>query len=267
MLFIDNQLIPDDKFPDGTSAIRFTATKETATITWKYDNDAEALRLMYLVKHLRAHGTKHITLDMPYIPNARMDRVKNVDEVFTLKYFAEFINSLGFDKVYALDPHSNVTCALIDNIQPLGPNLSHINEIIEQVGKDNVVMYFPDEGAMKRYSDSVAKELGLPYVFGMKNRNWRTGKINGVSIQGDTDLLKNKTVIILDDICARGGTFYHSALALKPYEVKDIKLYVSHLENSVADGDMIAHPELISQIFTTDSIFRLCLPNVVVHKI
>lgn len=45
-----------------------------------------------------------------------MDRVKNKDEVFTLKYFCEFINSLEFDEVTVVDPHSSVSRALLNNL-------------------------------------------------------------------------------------------------------------------------------------------------------
>lgn len=48
-----------------------------------------------------------------------MDRVKNPDEVFTLKYFCEFINDLKFDVVYVNDPHSDVSMALLNNVKGL----------------------------------------------------------------------------------------------------------------------------------------------------
>ena len=78
-------------------------------ITWKYDNDGECMIVWYLVNHIRSimGPDTHVQLMMPYIPNARMDRVKNGDEVFTLKWFADFINSLHFCHVAVFDPHSN----------------------------------------------------------------------------------------------------------------------------------------------------------------
>ena len=83
---------------------------------------------------------------MPYIPNARMDRVKNSDEVFTLKYFAEFINDLKFDTVEVLDPHSNVSTALIDNISIIEPT-DIILHILETVNSDgNTILFFQMRG-------------------------------------------------------------------------------------------------------------------------
>lgn len=117
MIFVDDRRIDFTSFPDGTSSIRiapkldftfFAMGKSAYFIRWMYDNDAECMQLWYLVKHLKSAGNPLLYLEMPYIPNARMDRVKNRDEVFTLKWFAEFINSLGFESVKVLDPHSNV---------------------------------------------------------------------------------------------------------------------------------------------------------------
>lgn len=112
MIFVDDRRIDFTSFPDGTSSIRiapkldftfFAMGKSAYFIRWMYDNDAECMQLWYLVKHLKSAGNPLLYLEMPYIPNARMDRVKNRDEVFTLKWFAEFINSLGFESVKVLD--------------------------------------------------------------------------------------------------------------------------------------------------------------------
>lgn len=128
MIFVDDRKIDFTSFPDGTSSIRiapkldftfFAMGKSAYFIRWMYDNDAECMQLWYLVKHLKSAGNPLLYLEMPYIPNARMDRVKNRDEVFTLKWFAEFINSLGFESVKVLDPHSNVAMALINRAETM----------------------------------------------------------------------------------------------------------------------------------------------------
>ena len=87
-------------FPDGTKLIKYNPTYAGAyRITWLYDNDAELFQLIALVKHLKSKERCRIWLNLPYVPNARMDRVKNSDEVFTLKAFADTINWLGFEGV------------------------------------------------------------------------------------------------------------------------------------------------------------------------
>ena len=63
-------------------------------------------------------------------------------------------------------------------------------------------------------------------------------------------------ILIVDDICSRGGTFLHSAKALKAMGATNIDLYVSHLENYVWEGEMITSG-LIRTLYTTNSIYRL----------
>ncbi|MBQ8044643.1 MAG: ribose-phosphate pyrophosphokinase, partial [Clostridia bacterium] len=117
MIKVNDIEVKQGKFPDGTLLIKQDIPKdEKIVITWLYENDSETLALVYLANHLKAHGKENIHLYMPYIPNARQDRVKSSEDVFTLKYFAGIINSLKFKSVTVLDPHSSVSEALIDNI-------------------------------------------------------------------------------------------------------------------------------------------------------
>lgn len=262
MIRVNNKELDIKYFPDGTKLIKHMTDTEKVKITWLYDDDEECMRIYFFTKHLRAHGVKTIELFMPYIPNARMDRVKNPDEVFTLKYFAEFINGLGFDSVEVLDPHSNVSAALIDNISIIEPT-DIVSNLLQTVNADgNTILFFPDEGAMKRYSH-IASNCDVPYVFGMKKRDWHTGEILGLDVLGETDVVSGKNILIVDDICSRGGTFLHSAKALKAMGATNIDLYVSHLENSVWDGEMIKSG-LVRNIYTTNSIYRLGNKNPVI---
>lgn len=263
MIYINRMKLNITDFPDGTKLLKHNVLPQDTQhveIAWFYDNDAELFQLQCVVDALRNNGHDSISLYMPYVPNARMDRVKTYSEVFTLKSFAKIINALNFTSVTVLDVHSYVSEALIDRIVVNNP-ISVINTVLSctQPKPEDFMFFFPDEGAMKRYS-SMIENLGYPYtktpyVFGMKKRDWATGELQGTTVLGPIDKLPGKTILIIDDICSKGGTFYHSAKALKALGVGDIDLYVSHLENSVHDGEMISSG-LIRNIYSTNSIFR-----------
>jgi ribose-phosphate pyrophosphokinase len=68
------------------------------------------------------------------------------------------------------------------------------------------------------------------------------------------DEVKGKDVLIVDDICSRGGTFFHSAKALKAAGANKIYLYVTHLETTVFNGELL-NSGLVEKIYTTNSIF------------
>jgi ribose-phosphate pyrophosphokinase len=176
-----------------------------------------------------------------------MDRVKSDEDVFTLKYFCEVINSLKFDIVWVRDAHSNVSLALLDNVIDEGV-VHYVREAINQ--SDAEALFFPDEGAMKRYAD-LFKDM--PYAFGMKKRDWKTGQIQGLDLVNPENI-EGKNILIVDDICSRGGTFFHSAKALKAAGAKSVSLYVTHLEETVTIGDLPGS-DLIDHIYTTESIF------------
>lgn len=256
MIKLNDKKIEIGKFPDGTLLMKEYVSKDfsgnrEAILTWTFENNEELVALIYITRHLQSHGVEKIDLYMPYIPNARQDRVKSDEDVFTLKYFAEIINSLDFRSVRVLDPHSSVSEALINNIIIDSPK-KNIEKVIENVQKSdkNLLMFYPDEGAMKRYSGMIDK----PYTFGIKKRDWATGDILGLDVSGMTDLISGSDIIIVDDISSRGGTFYFSAKELKKLGAGDIYLYISHCENTILEGEVLTCG-LIKKVFTTDSIF------------
>lgn len=250
----DNIEIPCGKslFPDHTLLLKldpwYIQIKNYGiTIEWLYEGDCELFTLICVKRHIDYHfPTTKAMLKMPYIPHARMDRVKSKEDVFTLKYFCEIINSLNFSEVCVRDAHSNVSLALLNNVKQENIN-TYIHKAIFESGAET--LFFPDEGAMKRYSEHAT----IPYAFGMKKRDWETGKILGLDIING-EVVKDKNVLIVDDICSRGGTFYHSAKALKNAGAANIYLYVTHLEETVTFGDLPT-ANLIDHIYTTESIF------------
>ena len=97
--------------------------------------------------------------------------------------------------------------------------------------------------------------FSTPSVFGIKNRNWETGNIEGLSVSGNTELISNSNILIVDDICSKGGTFYHSANKLKELGAKNIYLFVTHCENTILEGNLL-NGDLIKKVYTTDSLFN-----------
>ena len=265
MIRVSGEIVKINKFPDGTPRINLDVEnikedeydgRPCILIDWFYENNDEMFYLMLIKKHLEKHlANVDYYLFMPYIPNARMDRVKNDDEVFTLKYFCDFINSLNFSRVYVLDAHSDVSTALLNNCKNDNPR-DYIKDAIRQIS-DDIVLYFPDAGAAKRYSDLFPE---IMYCYGEKKRDWKSGKILGLDIRSNGIDLNGKTVLMIDDIIAYGGSLFYSANALKEAGVDKIYAYATHTENSILDrekGTLIKSLEnnTVERLFTTNSLF------------
>ena len=264
MIFIGENVIERESFPDGTPLIKLdpidienslSHSDHMVIINWFYESMDELFTVYCLTEHLRDAGFESISLYMPYLPNARQDRVKNEEDVFTLKYFCQIINSLNFKWVHIVDAHSSVGPALIDRVINEAPRSVLLNVFTkldrnEKVDIDNLVIFYPDEGAMKRYSQLVEH----PYAFGIKRRNWEDGKIMGLDVI-TSESLEGKDILIIDDICSRGGTFFHSARKLKELGVNKIYLYVTHCEDTIHKGELL-ESGLVEKIYTTNSILN-----------
>lgn len=265
MIRINRKVVTPRSFPDGTFNLTelpsFYGFQDYIIVDWQWEDPSEYMLLYFITSHLHEkYGDCFLSLNMPYIPDARMDRVKDpYKELFTLKYFAKFLNSLKYDEVHVLDPHSHVSAALIDHVVIHQPT-EFVKKIVSENNID--VICFPDEGAMKRYGDDINFRTS---IYGEKHRDWSTGRINGVIIHNPYDIdLEDKHILIVDDICSKGGTFYHAGKALREFNPSQIDLFVSHCEQSIFDG-MLLKPgsdSPILNIYTTNSLKREDNPRI-----
>ena len=250
MIWVNGKKVEQDHFSAGELKIKlFGCGKERMDIVWHYENDAELFTIMCIRDYYANHKA---ILYIPYLPHARMDRVKNPEDVFTLRTFARVINSMNFERVYVWDAHSNVGPALIDRCHDVTAQ-NWIEEAIKRIGysKDSLCLFFPDEGAQKRYGGMFPE---YKQAFGIKKRNWETGKIEGYMIVGEENI-KDKYVLVIDDICSYGNTFVKAGEAIKAAGAVDMSLYITHCEDAISLGD-IFKKSLYECVFTTDSLVR-----------
>ncbi|MCK5602324.1 ribose-phosphate pyrophosphokinase [Candidatus Pacearchaeota archaeon] len=244
------------KFPNGETLIDKDQIDrgiiEDNRIVFKYEDDSDLIKLMFIKKHLDTLGTIS-DLILVYCPYSRMDRSES-GSVFTLKYVAKFINFLQFADVQIIEPHSDVTMALIDNVFPINLSLKLFNEMVGTVkfDKERDCVYFPDASAEKRYSKHLK---GYKTLTGFKKRDFKTGEIQSLEIFGEPDS-KGFNVIMIDDLCSRGGTFMYGGKKLKEMGADKIYLVVAHCEDTIFTGD-IFKTDIIDTVYTTNSILDL----------
>lgn len=276
MIAINNKRYERKAFPDGTPNMldlpEPTPDAKSIDILWCFDDMAELSELYMIASHYaERHPYLPRNLEMPYVPNARMDRTHGGNECFTLKYTCQMINAMGFARVEVFDPHSDVTAALLDRVVVTFP----YDAIAAAVKlEDPTCLFFPDAGAQKRYASAVTGEMGVG--IGIKERDWKTGRIKGVQVLGD---YSSARVLIVDDICSYGGTF-DAARAEMDTEVRhmswgpnSVSLYVSHCEKSIFDGRLFGEEyqgglAAKFKLYTTDSILKPeDVPEELAHRV
>ena len=108
---------------------------------------------------------------------------------------------------------------------------------------------------MKRYADKTDR----PYVYGMKTRDKTTRVINDYRIEGDLELIAGRSILMVDDICTSGKTLATAAGKLRALGAGELFVFVSHCENTAVKSELL---ELITCLYTTDSIFRETHPKI-----
>ena len=178
----------------------------------------------------RLYDNPKIWVEYPYFPFSRQDRVmeKSPRQSFSLKVFANLLNSQGFDKVITWDPHSSVTPALINNVEVINQDyfVYFIPELWAKLEDPDTVIVAPDAGAYKKVV-GMAKDPNK-VVVATKIRG-ADGSISHTEILNGTDL-EGKSCVIIDDICDGGRTFIGIAEALKARGANkyEIDLFVTH---------------------------------------
>lgn len=206
----------------------------------------EVMQLLMLTDGLkRQFFNAKIRLRLGYTPYGRQDRVCNEGEALSIAVFASLINSQGYDQVIIVDPHSDVTPALFNRVVVVKQE-----EVFQEVCGNrydiNTIIVAPDVGASKKAA-VIGEITRNQTIFASKQRNLATGEIIGLSFSGD---VKGKQVIVVDDICDKGGTFILLGEQLKKAGVGKMILMVTH---GMFNAGTKCLTDIYDEIYTTNT--------------
>lgn len=210
--------------------------RQENTVRWRFSSNEDIVKLAMLDSHMADMNAKR-ELYVEYLPYSRMDR-PNGHYAVSLKFIAYLINNMGFVSIKIREPHSDASLQMINNSSPEWWCSERIGLVLNMCGAESV--FYPDDGAKNRYLGSNKHE----YAVGKKKRSFSSGKITGMKISGTV----KPRVLIVDDLCSRGGTFVSAAKLLREEGAKNIFLLVAHCENTIFTGEIFDH---IDTVFTS----------------
>jgi ribose-phosphate pyrophosphokinase len=246
-------------FPGGEVSIKLPlgTAAESVMIIQRIRTSDDIMLILLTVNALREYDcVKEISLYIPYMPYGRQDRVCSKGEAFSLKVFAQLINSCGFRKVHTFDAHSDVGPALINNC------LVHDNEtFVLRAMRDYISLYdlqdvnivAPDSGAVKKIYKLVQSfstefpDVNFSLTVCDKIRNLKTGEIIRTEVYADRVFAHS---IIIDDIIDGGRTMVEVSKALRQKGTEHVTMMVSHGIFSKGYGLFV---DTFDRIYTTDS--------------
>lgn len=218
-------------------------------IFWQPSKIEEIMDIFLATEAIRSQTDSQINLWLPYIPYGREDR-RNSKEFFSLKCFSNLLNQQNYHKIYTLNPHSDVTPALINNLRVLPEE--YLTHLLENRGPETYIV-FPDLGAHKKYTNPEGYYWNhlkkFPYLTFTKQRNALNGELSSFKLWENVNLEDQKCLII-DDICDGGSTFIECAKILQERGCKDISLYVTH--GIFSKGKEVLKPYFKNIYFSVD---------------
>lgn len=231
-----------------TANLKYRYLDEPHIITARLQSSNDILSLLMVTDALNRWDKRPIKLFIPYFNYMQQDRVCDAGESLSVKVFADLINSAGFDEVAIVDPHSDVTGALINNLRIITAVniIDNFEALNKRLFTPGVVFVSPDAGANKKVSKMAGYMQHREFVRADKLRDLTTGQIIETTVYAED--LTGQTCVILDDIIVGGATFAALGRVLKERGAKAVILYVTH--GIFARGLTI---ENVDEIYSTNS--------------
>lgn len=206
------------------------------------------MELLIMIDAVRRASARRITAVMPYYGYARQDRKSRGREPITAKLIANLITKAGARRVLTMDLHAQQIQGFFDVPVDHLAAAPIIAEYYKSLGLDDFVVVSPDIGGVAR-ARKFADFLHAPLAI-IDKRRPKPNVSEVMSIIGD---VKDKHVILIDDIIDTAGTITNAAVALKERGAKDVYASCSHpVLSGPAIDRLNASP--IKEIVTTNSI-------------
>ena len=206
------------------------------------------MELLIFLDALRRESVQSVTIILPYYAYARQDRQDRPGTPITAKLIANLLTRAGADRLMVMDLHSEQIEGFFDI--PVQHLLSQ-NILIPycaSLGLEDVVVVAPDKGGIK-LAGAYAKMLDAPLALIDKER------INPQEVEMRLFVgnVKDKTVLLTDDMCSTGGTLVNAAKICAQLGAKRILAVVGH---GLFIGKALEKIEKspIERVITTNSI-------------
>ena len=209
------------------------------------------MELLVMVDALRRASAGRITAVIPYFGYARQDRrVRSARVPITAKVVADFLSSVGVDRVLTCDLHAEQIQGFFDvPVDNVFGSPVLIDDILKKTDLVNPIVVSPDIGGVVR-ARAVAKLLNDTDMAMIDNRRPRANVSQVMHIIGD---VADRDCILVDDMIDTGGTLCKAAEALKERGAKRVFAYATHAVFSGSAAKHIAS-DALDEVVVTDTI-------------
>ncbi|MEY4478716.1 MAG: Ribose-phosphate diphosphokinase [Bacteroidota bacterium] len=204
--------------------------------------------LLQMIDAAKRASARHITAVIPYFGYARQDRKDKPRVPITSKLVAKLLEAAGATRVMTMDLHADQIQGFFEiPVDHLYSSSIFIPDI-EALGLENLTIASPDVGGSKRAS-AYGNQLGAEVVICYKQRK-KANVVDKMTVIGD---VKDRHVILMDDMVDTAGTLTKAADMLMDEGAKSVRAYCTH---GVLSGNAIERIEAsaLEELVITDTI-------------
>ena len=241
-------------FGDGEHKIRPLESvrgRDAYVIQWlhgdgQYSVNDQLVRLLFFLATLRDVGAARVTAVIPYLCYARKDRRTKPRDPVTTRYLAQLFEAVGIDRLVTVDAHNPAALqnAFRCPTEHLSARIALIDHLAPLLAGQELCVASPDIGGVKRsehFREVLGDRLGRPITAAFVEKHRSGGQVSGELVAGD---VAGRTVILIDDLIASGGTLVRAAQALRARGASRVLAVASHGVFATTAGTVLADPSL-----------------------
>ena len=239
-------------FPDGESKITINQIPKKSIVVVVQSTyppvDSNLLELLSIVSKVQKFSSKVYAV-IPYMGYARQDREFLGGEIVTIGVVGKLLKAAGVKKVLTVDIHSKIA---LKELKISSENVSAMDVLVKHFKKLKMkepLVVSPDMGGQERAKE-FANLLKTDFIALKKHRDRKTGKVN---ILSDKVNVKNRDLVLVDDMISTGGSIVKATQFLKKQKCRRVFVACTHalLVNDAAKKIKKAG---VSQIVSTNTI-------------
>jgi ribose-phosphate pyrophosphokinase len=240
------------RFPDGELKLRLPGSLPTKVIVYRslvHPNE-KLIELLFVAQTARQLGASDLTLIAPYLAYMRQDIAFHEGEVVSQKIIGRFLAQV-FDSLVTIDPHLH-RVATLEEASPVKRAITLsgaplLGDYIAQQIPDAFLLGPDSESA--QWIASAAKKHGFDHAACEKIR--RGDK--DVQVQLPAVDLKDRRVVILDDVASSGRTLAKATRAAIEAGASSVDVAVTHALFA-EDALQVIREAGVRYIWSTDCI-------------
>ena len=239
-------------FADGEFAVSYEQSvrgQDVFLVQSTFPNSDNLMELLLMIDAAKRASAHSINAVMPYFGWARQDRKDKPRVSIGAKLVADLLSVAGATRIITMDLHADQIQGFFDVPVDHLYASNVFAPYIQSLGLEDVVIATPDVGGSKRAA-TYAKYFNVPLVLCNKTRA-RANVVESIQIIGD---VKDKNVMLFDDIVDTAGTICRAADEMKKAGAKSVRAFASHC---VMSGPA---PERVSDSCLEEIVFTNSIP-------